>query len=86
MLFTYLRAVGYQFVVLILVLLAVDHVSHKAASLWLVRWTSDRDLHNMTALPAESEDRYSRNLFYLSVYGVLGFLPGSTVYACSFFT
>ena len=74
---TYLQAVGYKFVFLIMFLYWLDLVGSTAASFWLTRWTSDTDLQNLTLLPADSEERYSNNIYYLSVYGWLGLLQGN---------
>ena len=77
---SYLRAVGSKALFLILGLFGLEQVSTLAASFWLTKWTADSELHNLTKLPADSDERYQSNVYYLSIYGSLGFVQGKKAY------
>ena len=76
MIFSYLKAVGLKALFIILALFGLEQISTAAGCFWLTTWTADSDLHNLTKLSADSEERYQRNVFYLSVYGGLGIVQG----------
>ena len=73
---SYLKAVGLKALLIILALFGLEQISTAAASFWLTEWTGDPDLHNLTKLSADSEERYQKNMSYLSVYGGLGIVQG----------
>ena len=77
---TYLQAVGYKCIALMMLLIGLDQLSKVAASFWLSEWTSNAELHNLTALPADSEERYHNNIYYLGIYGSLGLVQGNWKY------
>ena len=77
---SYLKAVGHKAVLLFMVLFTLEQLSIVASKFWLSRWTSDSELHNLTSLPADSEERYQSNVYYLGVYGLLGITQGNNIY------
>ena len=79
---SYLKAVGHKAVVLFMVLFTLEQVSIVASKFWLSRWTSDSELHNLTSLPADSEERYQSNIYYLGMYGLLGIVQGKSHFCC----
>ena len=81
---TYLRAVGYKCIALMMLLIGLDQLSKVAASFWLSEWTSNAELHNLTALPADSDERYQNNIYYLGIYGSLGIVQGNWKYEMHF--
>ena len=73
---SYLKAVGHKAIILIMVLFGLEQASIVAAKFWLTKWTSDSELHHLTSLPADSEERYRSNVYYLGIYGCLGAAQG----------
>ena len=67
-----------------MLLIGLDQLSKVAASFWLSEWTSNAELHNLTALPADSEERYQNNIYYLGIYGSLGLVQGNWKYEIHF--
>lgn len=80
---SYLKAVGRKAIILIMVLFGLEQASIVAGKFWLTKWTSDAELHNLTTLPADSEERYQSNVYYLGIYGCLGVAQGmSSINGC----
>lgn len=48
------------------------HAASVGANVWLSQWTDNKQLNNLTVLPADSQERYAENAAYLGVYGALG--------------
>ena len=74
---SYLRAFGFKSFFLLLCLFGLFESTTVASSYWLTRWTSDEDLQNLTALSADSEERFHRNVYYLLGYGVIAVIEGT---------
>ena len=72
--FSYCRALGVRFVVLILTLFALFEVTTVFSSLWLTDWTDDRVLQNSSL--ANTTLFASKRDLYLGVYGGFGALQG----------
>ena len=64
---------------LLLVLFTVQQVAERGSDVSLSRWTDDPQLNNLTALPADSEERVFLNNYYLVVYAGIGVVHGMLI-------
>ena len=76
---SYLKALGFRSFLLLVSLFGIFETTTVAASYWLTRWTSDEQLHNLTALPGDSDDRINLNIYYLLVYGGIAVIQGEKI-------
>lgn len=73
---SYLKALGYKSAFMLVCLFGLFEATTVASSYCLATWASDVNLHNLTTLPAESDDRTYWNIFYLGVYGAIAVVQG----------
>ena len=64
---------------LLLLLFTVQQVAERIGDVSLTRWTDDPQLKNLTALPADSEERVFLNNYYLGVYAGIGVVHGTLI-------
>ncbi|BFZ09598.1 hypothetical protein BsWGS_12637 [Bradybaena similaris] len=78
----YIKSVGYVYVLLIVIMYGLYTGSSMSALIFLSSWTDDPDLANFTRWPPDSSARRHQNDYYISIYGLFGFLQ--TVFVMGF--